>query len=170
MVNAYTPEWSHKIEVEDIETTPSNFSIEANTEQRKDLARRLDILEVNKATAKVMVMREAKSHVYYVSGTVKADVTQECVVTLKPVENSIEDNFEAWYSQDENVVMLARERRERRELNANREVELLSESEDPEPILDGTIDIGELATQYLSLSLDPYPKREGAESELTDEE
>jgi uncharacterized metal-binding protein YceD (DUF177 family) len=35
---------------------------------------------------------------------------------------------------------------------------------------DGTIDIGEAATEHLGLSLDPYPRREGAEFEAPPED
>jgi hypothetical protein len=39
----------------------------------------------------------------------------------------------------------------------------LDESEDPEPVIDGKIDAGELVAQYLSLAIDPYPRLEGEE-------
>ena len=39
----------------------------------------------------------------------------------------------------------------------------------PEAIIDGYIDAGELVTQYLSLALNPYPHAEGVKYELGDD-
>ena len=41
---------------------------------------------------------------------------------------------------------------------ADAELELLPEEEDPEPVVDGMIDVGELAAQFLLLGVDPYPR------------
>lgn len=37
------------------------------------------------------------------------------------------------------------------------------DSDPPEPILDGKIDLGAVVAEQLSLGLDPYPRRAGAE-------
>jgi hypothetical protein len=34
--------------------------------------------------------------------------------------------------------------------------------DDPEPLVDGKIDLGALATEFLILGLDPYPRKPGA--------
>ena len=47
---------------------------------------------------------------------------------------------------------------------------LLEEKEDPEPVVNGYIDLGEVVTQFLSLALDPYPHKEGVTHDLTDED
>jgi uncharacterized metal-binding protein YceD (DUF177 family) len=39
--------------------------------------------------------------------------------------------------------------------------EMLGE-DPPEPIVNGAIDLGALATEFLMLALDPYPRKEGA--------
>ena len=46
---------------------------------------------------------------------------------------------------------------------------MIDEKDDPEPIVDGLIDIGELVTQHLSLQLDPFPHKEGEHFETGDE-
>ena len=33
---------------------------------------------------------------------------------------------------------------------------------DPEPLIDGVVDLGALATEFLLLGLDPYPRKPGA--------
>ena len=41
------------------------------------------------------------------------------------------------------------------------EIDFDPEHEPPETIIDGVIDIGELAAQFLALALDPYPRAPG---------
>ncbi len=38
-----------------------------------------------------------------------------------------------------------------------------SDDEPPEPLVDGTVDLGALATEFLILGIDPYPRKAGAQ-------
>ena len=100
-------------------------------------------------------------------GTVVADLTQACVVSLAPVTAHIEEEFEGWFGDKSSAVSFARARHEREAKKGHVEAEVLEESIDPEPIVGGKADIGELATQYLSLALDPYPHAEGVAYEFS---
>ncbi len=37
------------------------------------------------------------------------------------------------------------------------------DDEPPEPLVDGKIDLGAIATEFLLLGIDPYPRKAGAE-------
>ena len=37
------------------------------------------------------------------------------------------------------------------------------DDDEPDPIVDGKIDLGALAAEFLALGLDPYPRKPGAE-------
>ena len=50
------------------------------------------------------------------------------------------------------------------------EVEIREESEEPEFVKGGVIDLGELVAQHIALELDPYPRRDGVHHDLTDED
>jgi hypothetical protein len=41
------------------------------------------------------------------------------------------------------------------------EVELTASADEREPLLDGTVDLGALATEFLILGVDPYPRKPG---------
>jgi len=41
-------------------------------------------------------------------------------------------------------------------------MEMVAERDDPERVVDGLIDVGELVAQHLSLNLDPYPRADDA--------
>lgn len=164
------PEWSHKVDVDDIGTTPVRTTISASPQERKDLARRLKVDSVDLLEARLMMRRERGNMLLHVQGDLKAQVTQPCVVTLEPVTQTIESAVEGWYANPESVVSLARARHERRSRVADAELPMLEEKEDPEPIIDGAIDLGELVSQHLALAIDPYPHKEGTAFERGDEE
>jgi len=112
-----------------------------------------------------LIQRNDGNMVVHISGTITGAVEQKCVVTLEPVHKEIHEEFEAWYADSSQAVSFARAKRDRLSPQDKEEQPILEEHEDPEPIIDGKIDIGEIATQYLSLALDPYPRSENAEFE-----
>jgi uncharacterized metal-binding protein YceD (DUF177 family) len=83
-----------------------------------------------------------------VSGRLEAEIVQTCVISLTPFAGRVEDAFEARFTTMPPV--------------AGDEIVLDLDSDDPEPVENGIIDIGELVAQFLSLALDPYPKAPGA--------
>lgn len=154
-------EWSFIVDVEKISAEPKRYKFDADERQRIDLARRLAVVSVEKAEC-IVTVQKISGGTFHAIGTVQADLTQSCVVSLSPVPAHIEDEFEGWYSdKDANAVSFAKARSERDVKKGQTEIEVLEESADPEAIIGGKIDIGELATQYLSLALDPYPQAEG---------
>ena len=161
--NSGGAEWSYSVDVEKLSSEPKRYQFEADERQRIDLARRLSIVSVEKAEC-IVTLQKVSSGIFHAIGTVQADVTQSCVVSLAPVPAHIEDEFEGWYSdKGANAVSFAKARADRDVKKGQTEIEVLEESADPEPIIGGKIDIGELATQYLSLALDPYPQAEGVD-------
>lgn len=159
-------EWSHVVDIENIDAGSKTFKFDASEEQRGNLSRRLGLISVESASAAVTLQRVGGGVVHAI-GTVEADITQSCVATLAPVPAHIEDEFEGWFGDKTSAVSFARARTEREARKGHTEAEVLEESIDPEPIIGGKVDIGELATQYLSLAIDPYPRAPGAPLEYT---
>lgn len=153
-------EWSYRFHVKDLEEKASKVNITPKAKELKDLARRLGVLEVQSLCADFVIKREPNSSMIHVSGSVKGEITQECVVSLEPIHNSVEENFHAWFSDVEKAVPFAKAKREQEVKMMYGEFEILEEFEDPEPLVDGTIDLGELAVQYFSLGINTYPRSE----------
>ncbi len=156
-----TPEWSHKVNADHVNDKPMTLSITANSQVCTDVARRVKVNSIENLVATVTLMRERGSHLISVRGTVTADVTQGCVITTVPVKSRVYEEFETFFSDNQRTVSFAKARHERLGRAVDAELQILDEHEDPEPVQDGHIDLGELATQYLSLGIDPYPQAEG---------
>lgn len=97
-----------------------------------------------------------------VSGTVTADITQACVVTLEPVAARI--------SAEISTVFLPESSRPGRGHETG-EMFLDPEGPDsPETFSGDTIDVGALAEEFFELEIDPYPRKPGAELAVAREE
>lgn len=162
-------EWSWFFNVMELDGGRHALSISPDEEARKRLAQRLGLVSLDDLKADIVITRRPGEIAYHVEGHMTAGVTQSCIVTLEPVSSRIEDDFDAWFADPEGAVSIARLRRERQSKSGYGEMPILSEQEDPEPIINGKIDLGELVTQYLSLSINPYPHAEGVTFEVRDE-
>lgn len=162
-------EWSYLVEAEDITAEPMKLNISPSEADRNKLSKRLEILSLDDLQADLTLVREQGSMVVHVSGRFKARLRQQCVVTMEPVADEVEEDLEAWYADPDQAISLTKIRHDREALKSRGEAPVLDESEDPEPIVGEKIDVGELVTQYLSLSINPYPHAEGAHYEIGDD-
>ncbi len=87
-------------------------------------------------------------------GHLSAKVEQACVVTHEALEATVEEDFdfEFWPAEDLAAFEPAEDA-----------VFAADDPDPPEPLVDGRIDLGALATELLGVSLDPYPRTPGAE-------
>lgn len=155
-------EWSHFVDAEDITTTTIQKNISASPQERKDLANRFDLPAIERLEARISLRREEGTHVIYAKGWLEADIVQNCVVTDEEIKSQIKDEFDAWYEDaEQDVVSLQKIRRERQSSGHDNETEMPDERSEPEAIVDGRIDLGELVAQYLSLGINPYPTKKG---------
>jgi hypothetical protein len=154
-------EWSFPVEVGTINADPQTYNFHALDSECANLARRAGVEKLEGVEASVTVMR-MRGGVIHAMGSLRANVTQSCVVTLTPIHAALEERFEGWYGGEDAAVSFARAKNERDAKKANMEMEVLEESVDPEPIIAGLIDLGELAAQHLCLSIKPYPRAPGA--------
>lgn len=162
-------EWSHYIDAEEVTAEKLRLSITPDKEARKNLVRRLGVLNFDTLKADLVLQREQGGMVIHVSGHITATLQQSCVVSLDPVETKVNENFEAWFADQDQAIALAKVKHDQ-QAKMNGETPILEEQEDPEPIVDGKIDLGELVTQHLSLSINPYPHAEGVHYEYGDDE
>jgi len=161
-------EWSHHVLSEDVGRKPLRISISVPEESKLALCKRIGLHSIESLVADIVLKRNPVSKDIHVKGELRADVHQQCVVTMEPVAEHVEDNFETWCAEPSNAVSFAKAKRERMEPQERLEQPMLEEYDDPEVIIGGKIDLGELVTQNLSLSLNPYPRKEGAAFESKD--
>ena len=117
------------------------------------IAAYLDLVAIGALSAELTLTRWRARGVR-VSGKLKADVTQTCVVTLDPLPAHVETEFERRFLPVEALPENYTERQE---------VFVEPEGEDPPEPVEREIDLGELLVEELALGLDPYPRKLGVE-------
>lgn len=159
------PELSRPVNSTRVTPAGMTETIEATEGERARLAKRLDLVAIDRLSASVR-LRRVRGEMVRVEGSLEADVVQSCVVTLDPVPAHVADSFSALFAPDH---LLPKEE-EGMELDLVFTLDDVEE-DTPEPMPGGRIDIGELVTQHLSLALDPYPRKEGVVfDEIVEEE
>ncbi|NQV80905.1 MAG: DUF177 domain-containing protein [Alphaproteobacteria bacterium] len=145
-------EFSYPIEMSDIGSGGRSFEFAADDGQRVALGARLGLQDVLKFAVSGDVCTLDDGRTLLVRGKFSAVVVQNCVVTLDPVESSLEDTFELRYipAADWTAEM-------------QREIEVSPDESDVEPLEGSSIDLGTVVVEYLALALDPYPRRSGVE-------
>jgi len=152
---AETPEFSFPIDITSLAASGRTYTFEAAADSRERVARRLGVRDVATLTARFDLTPRAGAMVH-VTGTVRASLTQTCVVTLVPVPALLVEEVDATFTTVAPKVIAA---------NPNADIEqlvALGEADPPEEATDGTIDLGELAVVQIALGLDPYPRAPGA--------
>lgn len=158
-------EWSHPFHVENIPSSGKTVKMVANAEVLKAIAARLEVLEVKSLSAEVRLTLQNGGHTLNITGHFKAEIVQECVVTLQPVPDTLEDDFEAWYADHDKAIPFNRAKHNQKAMEEGDEVQILEEKDDPEALIGGQVDLGEVVVQFLSLSVNPYPRAEGVTTE-----
>jgi hypothetical protein len=163
--------WVYLIDQGEIGPQIVHKKIAAGEADLKAVAKRLEIPAVTSLSAELTLQRvPSNKAVIHVQGLLKADVTQSCIISQAPVKNYIEEEFEGWYTDPTSFTSIAKAKHDRAGRTADVEIPILDEKEDPEPMINGKIDLGDLVSQYLSLSLDPYPKAHGVKLDLNAEQ
>ncbi len=145
-------EFSRPFEIAELTAAELPFEVAAQPAERQALARRLDLLALERLEAEGRVSAGAGG-VVRVRGVLRAQVVQRCVVTLEPVPAELEVPFERTFLRGG---------------GSERLLELDVEQLDLEPLLGDVLDLGEVVTEELALALDPYPRAAGADEALAE--
>jgi len=142
------PEFSRIVPLAQLGSEPFRQEMAATEAEREALARRFDLLGLDRLAAEVELIRQG-SGVILLNASFEAAFVQSCAVTLDPVEGALAANFALRYGPPD------------------------TESEDGagdgpafEPLTGDFIDIGEAVAQEFSLALPSFPRSPGAVLEI----
>jgi uncharacterized metal-binding protein YceD (DUF177 family) len=133
--------WSVPVAVEDIPDTGRHMEIEAPASVRAAVAKLANVRELPRLSAVFDLTRHGAGA--HASGRVGALVGQTCVVSLEPMESALDEPIEVTFAPPGAAPM--------------------DDDEPPELLVGGSLDLGALATEFLLLGIDPYPRREDAQ-------
>jgi len=123
--------------------------LEPDAAARVRIARSLDLASLEAFVAEMTVAPVANAG-WRLSGRIRAEAVQTCGITLEPLPVAIDQGF---------AIDLVEEA----EPESDDEIEVGVEDDAPDIIEDGRIDLGQYAVEQLALTLDPFPRKPGAE-------
>lgn len=141
--------WRVVIAAEDIPETGEHRALVADAETRLAIARMTGLRDLPRLEAHFDLLPHGGGGLH-VTGRVSANVGQNCVVTLEPLNNEVEEDIDLVYMPTSAAAA------------TDAETAAEPKGDKPEPLIGGTVDLGALATEFLILGIDPYPRKPGA--------
>ena len=144
------PPWSLPVAVAEIPDTGRRFDLAADAQTREAVAKVALVLAVPRFNAEFELTRHGRDGLRVV-GSVSAMVEQNCVITLEPMQSEIEEAIDLVFAPPRVSS-----------LEHASKAEPKAAGEDFEVLRDGVVDLGAIATEFLILGIDPYPRKPGA--------
>jgi hypothetical protein len=133
---------SRPIPVADLPPEGLEVTVETTPVEREALARLFKLPAIHALTG-TFRLTGTRNRVH-VSGRIHGTISQICVVTLDPFDSDIAEDVEV-------------------EFAASGAVQGHHGEDPPDEIVDGAVDLGALTAEFLSLGLDPYPRKPGVD-------
>ena len=147
---AETP-WRVVVTVADVGETGEHVVLVADAEIRSAIARIAGLRDLPRLEANFDLSQQSGGGLR-VTGRVSATAGQTCVVTLEPLTNEIEEEIDLLYMPPAAASAT----------NDAPEAQGEPKWDEPEPLIGEAVDLGALATEFLILGLDPYPRKPDA--------
>lgn len=132
-------------EVHGLPAEGRTYRLSPTPEQRAEISRRLGATAIDAFDGEAVVCPAPGGAT--VKGRIRARLVRPCVVTLDPVDETIDEPFSLRFHREDAAA-------------AAEEIEI--DADTPEPLDPAGIDIAELLVQQLALAMDPYPRQPGA--------
>jgi hypothetical protein len=155
--------WQVPVVFEDVAETGRHFELVADNDVRAAVARMVGLRDLPRLEANFDVTRHGADGLH-VSGRMSATVGQNCVATLEPLVNEVEEDIDLVFAPPPPPAARKASEDKAGDDEADEEASERPQRSwnGPEPLVGGVVDLGALATEFLILGLDPYPRKPGA--------
>jgi hypothetical protein len=153
--------WSVSVRLEDVPETGRHVELSAGETERAAVAQAAGIDGIDRLEAAFDLARRGSDGLHAV-GRVSATVRQTCVVSLEPVINTIDEPIDLVFAPPREPVVVEADEDD----DDGEPVRRKRAADDaPEPLVNGAADLGAVATEFLMLGVDPYPRKPGVRFE-----
>jgi uncharacterized metal-binding protein YceD (DUF177 family) len=146
-------EWSHAIV--DIPKNGLARVRDLTPAERSAVANALGMVSLASVTSSYRIEHLAGGG-YRLKGRVAADGEQACVVSLEPIAAHLDEAFDVEFWPE-------------LETNEGGEDKTILDDREVEPLTGGAIPVGRIVYETISAALDPYPRKDGATFNWTDQ-
>ena len=149
------------VDVRRIPSAGSRISLVADDEARAGLAQSYDVVSVEAFRIDGMI-RSLGPGRFHLSARIRAEITQECVVTLEPVQTSIDEAVDQEFAQESNAPSHMQARRRPDAAGDDDDDGIEVDPDAPEPFRGIQCDVTPFLLECFSLAIPDYPRKRGA--------
>lgn len=142
--------WRVPLAVDDVPSEGQHQVLVADEATRAAIAKLAGVPSIERIEATFDAHR-FRSNGLHLTGEVAATVTQNCVVSLEPMQSEIAEPVDVTFVPPGPAADWS--------ATASEPAEVTEDA--PEPLIGGMVDLGALATEFLLLGIDPYPRKPG---------
>jgi uncharacterized metal-binding protein YceD (DUF177 family) len=146
--------WSVPVRRDDVPETGLHRDLVADEATRAAVAAVAGVKAVPRLQASFDLRRQGRG--LKLAGEVSATIEQTCVVTLEPMTSDVRESIDLAF------VPAEADAEAEPELDQIADVIDPEAPDGPEPLVNGTADLGVVATEFLLLGIDPYPRKPDA--------
>jgi hypothetical protein len=148
--SAVLPAWSFPVALADVPDTGRRVDFAADERTRDEVAKAAGVIGLPRLEASFDLTKHGHDALRAV-GRVVARVRQNCVVTLDPIESEVDEPIDVVFTEAGNAA----------EKPKRASYQSIDADDPPETMHGGVVDLGAVATEFLLLGIDPYPRKEG---------
>jgi len=149
-----------------LSTRGNSYQIEANSEERDAVAKKLSLDYVDFIKAE-FTLTPAKNGLILLSGRVEAKIRQACVISLSPMISILTLSIERSYSASGDPYRGLDSEPDEEGATA-RGTSIKDQPDPPELLENGGIDLGGVVCEELAVGIDPFPRLPDARSMVGD--
>ena len=142
--------WSVPVAIDDVPETGRRIELAPDPTTRAALAKLARVAGLPRLFAGFDLTRHGRDGLRVV-GSVQATVEQACVVTLEAIQSEVEEAIDLLFIPPQGLPA-----------EPGEATVPVDAAEPPEPLQGGVVDLGALATEFLLLGIDPYPRKPNA--------
>jgi len=148
-----TPELHRPFRADDLPSKGLKIALRASPAELEAIAARLGLVSLNLFEGDLRLQPEIGRQIS-LTGPIRAEIVQNCVVTGELLTTPLEFELDRSFAEDADPFEGLN--------NSDDDIITDPEIEEPDPIIDGKIDVGEQAVEELALNIPPYPRAPGA--------
>jgi uncharacterized metal-binding protein YceD (DUF177 family) len=144
--------WSVPVRRDDVPESGLHLDLSADDATRAAVATLAGVVAMPRLTATFDIVRQGKG--LRLDGALSAAVEQTCVVTLEPMTSEIREPIDLVFMPP-TAALRPDDTEEEQEIDPDA-------ADEPEDLVGGVVDVGAIATEFLLLAIDPYPRKPDA--------
>lgn len=145
MSKVVEPEFSYSVNIKDVSSSGKHFKLTATQEECDGLAKRFELESLKDLHASLEMKDEGKNHGITLIGKLSAVAQQGVGINADVHEVFVDETINIRFLPEDKITPELEE-----------ENLMTLDSEDLEPLPEENIDLGELMSQYIGLSVDPH--------------